>query len=172
MLFSLPWSLNSSIVYICEGWIILSIALGLKGHIPYGPKSKLDFFFVNECSRAWFTSHQTNVILYSSIWLFLNMVTSKCYFEWFETRYIWWLEKCDVWDGRVIMFKPISCACDFVSKVTWLPCPFRINNCLLLKEIPLKTNFLKKEKNSLNKKEVIHAFFCIAMQIPSLQSLM
>jgi hypothetical protein len=41
-----------------------------------------------------------------------------------------------------------------------------------LKEIPLKTNFLKKEKNSLNKKEVIHAFFCIAMQIPSLQSLM
>jgi hypothetical protein len=25
---------------------------------------------------------------------------------------------CDVWDGKVIMFKPISCACDIVYKIT------------------------------------------------------
>ncbi len=25
---------------------------------------------------------------------------------------------CDVWDGRMIMFKPISCACDTVFKIT------------------------------------------------------
>jgi hypothetical protein len=25
---------------------------------------------------------------------------------------------CDVWDGKVIMFKPISCACDIAFKIT------------------------------------------------------
>jgi hypothetical protein len=60
-----------------------------------------------------------------------------------------------VWDGRVIMFKPISCACDIAFKVTLLPCPSGINNYILLKEILFGTYFLKKEQNSLKKKEVI-----------------
>jgi hypothetical protein len=41
-----------------------------------------------------------------------------------------------------------------------------------LKGTPPKTFFLKKEKNSLNKKEVIHAFFGIAMLVPGLQNMM
>jgi hypothetical protein len=73
------------------------------------------------------------------------------------------LENMYVWDGKVIMFRPISCACDIAFKATLLPCPSKINNYLLLKVTLLGTYFLKKEQNSLNKKEVIQAFFCIAM---------
>ncbi len=50
-----------------------------------------------------------------------------------------------MWDGRVIMFKPISCACDIAFKVTLLPCPSKINNYILVKETFLGTYFLKKE---------------------------
>lgn len=50
---------------------------------------------------------------------------------------------------------------DIVFKVTWLPCPSRTSKCLLLKETPPKIKFLKKERNSLNKKEVIQAFLAL-----------
>jgi hypothetical protein len=33
-----------------------------------------------------------------------------------NTSYGW--RACDVWDGRVIMFKPISCAYDITFKIT------------------------------------------------------
>ncbi len=119
-------------------------------------------FFVSECSKAWFIGHPTNVILFSSIWLFLDMATSLTFLNvilnGLKQNTFNGLKTCDVWDGGVIMFKLIYCVCDIVYKVTWLPCPFRISKCLLLKETPLETNFLTKENNSLNKKKVIHAF--------------
>ncbi len=52
---------------------------------------------------------------------------------------------CNVWDGRVIMSEPISCAYDTTSKVTWLPCPSRTSMCLLVEETPFRTNSLKKK---------------------------
>ncbi len=51
-------------------------------------------------------------------------------------------------------------------------CPSRINWCQFLKDTPLGIDLLKKDRNSLNKKVVIHVFFCIAIQVPNLQSLM
>jgi hypothetical protein len=74
---------------------------------------------------------------------------------------------CDVCDGNVIMFNQNSFACSIASNVIWLPCPSRINNCRLLKDTPLGTDLLKKDKNSLNIKEVIHVIFCIAIQVPN-----
>jgi len=40
-----------------------------------------------------------------------------------------------------------------------------------MRDIPLGIHLLKKNKNSLNKKLIIHAFFCIIIQILHLQSL-
>jgi hypothetical protein len=54
-----------------------------------------------------------------------------------------------MWDGKVIMSKPISCACDIVFKVTLLPCPFRASNYILVKENILGTYFLKKKMELL-----------------------
>ncbi len=39
-------------------------------------------------------------------------------------------------------------------------------------DIPLGIDLLKKDKNSLKRKVVIHAFDCIALQVPGLQSCM
>jgi hypothetical protein len=55
---------------------------------------------------------------------------------------------CDVWDGSVSMSNLISLACSIASKVTWLPCPSKINKCLLMNDTPpvidlLKQDFLK-----------------------------
>jgi aryl-phospho-beta-D-glucosidase BglC (GH1 family) len=80
---------------------------------------------------------------------------------------------CDVCNGNVIMFNPNSFACSIASKVIWLPCPFRINKCRLLKDTPPRTNLLKKDKNSLNMKKVIHVFFTLQYKyLIDLQSLM
>jgi hypothetical protein len=73
---------------------------------------------------------------------------------------------CDVCDGNVIIFNPNFFACSIAFKVIWLPCPSRINKCRLLKDTPHVIDLLKKDKNSLNMKEVIHVIFCIAIQIP------
>ncbi len=86
------------------------------------------------------------MILFSSMWLLLNIATSLT----FNGYKIY-----DVWDGKVIMPNPNSCACFIVFRVTWLPCPSKTNKCWLVKTIPLGINFLKKAKNSLNKKKVI-----------------
>jgi hypothetical protein len=70
---------------------------------------------------------------------------------------------CDVCDGSVIMFNPKKFAYLIAYRVTWLPCPFKINKCWLLKDIPLGIDLLKKDKNSLYKKVVIHALFYISI---------
>jgi hypothetical protein len=62
----------------------------------------------------------------------------------------------------VIMFKPISCACDIASKITWLPCPSRFSKCLLVKETPFGTYFLRKKRNSLNKKNSFKFLFTLS----------
>jgi hypothetical protein len=66
-----------------------------------------------------------------------------------------------VCDGNVIMSNPNSFACSIASRVTWLSCPSIINKCQLLKDIPPRTNLLKKDKNSLNRKVIIHVFFAL-----------
>jgi hypothetical protein len=68
---------------------------------------------------------------------------------------------CIVCDGSVIMSNPNYFAYFIAFRVTWLPCPSRINKCWLVKDIPPQTNFLKKDKNSLNKKIIIHVFFAL-----------
>jgi hypothetical protein len=74
---------------------------------------------------------------------------------------------CDVCNGNVIMLNPNSFACSIASHVIWLPCPSRINKCRLLKDTPLGTNLLKKDK--LFKHERSHpCFFCIAIQVLNL----
>jgi len=59
----------------------------------------------------------------------------------------------------------------FHEWVKWWPCPSKINKCQLMRDIPLGIHLLKKNKNSLNKKLIIHALFCIIIQILHLQSL-
>ncbi len=51
------------------------------------------------------------------------------------------------------MFNPNSWACYIIYKVTCLPWPFIINKCQLVVDTPPRTNRLKKDKNSLNKKK-------------------
>jgi hypothetical protein len=46
-------------------------------------------------------------------------------------------------------------------KLTWLPCPSIINNYQLMRDVPFGINFLKKDKNSLNMKIVVHDFFAL-----------
>jgi len=73
--------------------------------------------------------------------------------------HIW--NACDVCDGNVIMFNSNSIAYSIASRVTWSPCPFKINKCQLLKGTPRKIDLLKKDKNSLNRKVIIHFFFAL-----------
>jgi hypothetical protein len=62
-----------------------------------------------------------------------------------SNRYI----TCDVCDGNVIMSSPNSFAYSIASRVTWLPCPSRINKCWLPRDIPLGIDLLKKDRNSV-----------------------
>ncbi len=62
-------------MYIFQGWVLLSIALGLKGHVQVSLNPNLMFFFVNDCFKAWFT-HLIRVILFGSIWLLLDIIAS------------------------------------------------------------------------------------------------
>ncbi len=98
---------------------------------------------------------------------FLNFIL-KTYFE---TRHIYY-NAYDVCDDNVIMYNPNSIACSIASRVTWLPCPFKINKCQLLRGTPPRIYLLKENKKSLNMKVIIHVFFCIAIQVPILHNLM
>jgi hypothetical protein len=47
--------------------------------------------------------------------------------------------------------------------VTWVPCPFRISKWQLVLKLPHGIDYLKKERNFLNKKNAIHVFlYCHA----------
>jgi hypothetical protein len=63
------------------------------------------------------------------------------------------------------MSSPNCCAYSIACSVTWDPCPSKTNKCLLVREIPLGINLLKKDNHYLNKKLVIHAFDCIIMHV-------
>jgi hypothetical protein len=52
----------------------------------------------------------------------------------------------EVWEGRVIIFKPKFYAYYIDSRLTWDPCLSRIIKWLLVIEILVKIIFLKKEK--------------------------
>jgi hypothetical protein len=47
--------------------------------------------------------------------------------------------------------------------VIWDPCPSKMNKCLFVKDIPLGIDLLKKDKNSLKRDVIIHAFDYIAI---------
>jgi hypothetical protein len=56
------------------------------------------------------------------------------------------------------MSNPISLAYSIASKVTWLPCPSKIKNCLLMNDTPSGIDLLNKDKNFLNNKAIIQVF--------------
>ncbi len=107
-------------------------------------------------------------MLFNSMWLFLYIVTSLTFLNdilnGLKQNTFNVCRACDVWDDKVIMSNLNSCACFIICKVKWLPCPFRTNKCLLIKDISFETNFLKK-KNLLNWKKIIQTIFCIIIQI-------
>jgi len=53
---------------------------------------------------------------------------------------------------------PNSCACPIATTMTWNPCPFKINNCLFVKGIPLGINFFYKKTIISKANQVIHVF--------------
>jgi hypothetical protein len=154
---------------------LLSIALGLKGQTPVALNPTLMFLFVKVWFMAWST-HLAKVILFGSMWLFLDITASLTFLNVLLTG----LKQntsngcraCDVWDGKVIIFNSNFGACYIAFRVTWLPCPSKTNKCQLVRNIPFGIDFLKKANNSLNKNEVIQTLFCIAVQVLGLQSLM
>ncbi len=77
---------------------------------------------------------------------------------------------CEVWEGKMIVFKPKDFAYNIDSKVIWDPCSFKINKWRLVVEIPFGIDQLKKEKNSL-KKNMSSISFWYAMHVLILQIL-
>jgi hypothetical protein len=70
----------------------------------------------------------------------------------------------DVYEGKMIIFNPNFCAYSIAFKVTWDPCPSKMNRCLLVWGIPPNINLLG-EKKFLERKVVIHAFDYITIQV-------
>ncbi len=82
------------------------------------------------------------------------------------------LKAWKVWNGNVIVSNPNSYAYSIVFNETCDPHPFKelIDfDCILWCHLDWP---IEEWYNSLNKKEVIHVFLCIAMHVPSLQCLM
>jgi hypothetical protein len=99
------------------------------------------------------------------MWLFLDIVAFLTFFNVFlkglKQNTFNGCNARDVCDGSVIMFNPNFFAYSIACRVTLLPCPFKINKCWLLKDIPPRVDLLKINKNSLNKKVIIHVFFLL-----------
>jgi hypothetical protein len=138
---------------ICYVTIFTSLVTGVERPYTCSPKSKFDVFFMSDYSKAWST-HPTKVILFSSMWLFLNIYASLTFLNVVLNGLKQYTcngcRTCDVWDGKVIMSNPKVYVYSIIYGVTWLPCPFITNKCLLVKNIPLIIDFLNKDKNSLN----------------------
>jgi hypothetical protein len=66
----------------------------------------------------------------------LKQFTSKGYKAW------------EVCKGKVIISRPIFCACSIAFRLTCEPCPSRINRWRLLGERPLVTHLLKNDRIS------------------------
>ncbi len=75
-----------------------------------------------------------------------------------------------VCESNVTISSSNACACSFASRVTWDPWPSKMRRCLLVREIPLGFDLLKKERNYLKRNAFIHAFDCIAIHVLGLQS--
>jgi hypothetical protein len=70
------------------------------------------------------------------------------------------------------MSNPNSLACSIASRVTWDPCPSNMSRCMFVMDISLGIDLLKKYKNSLTRKVVIHGFDYIAIQVLGLYNCM
>jgi hypothetical protein len=54
---------------------------------------------------------------------------------------------CDVCEGKVIISNPNSLIHSIALKVSWDPCPSKMNKCLFVRDIPLGLTSWKKIKN-------------------------
>jgi hypothetical protein len=155
------------LVYSCHpwpwDWMVIYILVTLNPFL---------IFLVKDVSKV-FLAQLTNVFLSSSQWLFLTISISlyvlQVVLKGLKQLTFNKCRACDVWNGKMIISKPNYSACFITSMVRCDPCPPRINRRQLNWNMPPKTSLLKNDKNSLNKKEVIHAFLCIAMQVFLLQ---
>jgi len=66
----------------------------------------------------------------------------ECCFKWFKKQD--GCKTCDVWNGK------------------WLPCPSKINKCPLVKDYPLETNLLKKDRIPWTRKKSSKLFSALA----------
>jgi hypothetical protein len=114
----------------------------------------------------------TSVTLSGSRWLFLTMLL---YFSFLKANlngskqlmfrsYNAW----NVWVGKVTISKPNCYACFIASGRTCEPCPSRISKWWLDWHMPLRIDLIKNQRNSLNRKQIIHVFFYITIHVPSL----
>jgi hypothetical protein len=76
----------------------------------------------------------------------------------------------DVCEGKVTISSLNVYVCSIISRVTWDPWPSKMTRCILVKEIPLSINLLKKKKNYLKRNAIIHTFGYIAIKVLGLQS--
>ncbi len=157
-----------AIVSTYDGLILLSMAFGFKGHIFIVLNPDLMFGFVNDCFKAQST-HLARIVLSGSMLLFLDIIASLTFLNVvLKGLKQYTCNGCNsygVFDGNVIMSNLNSFAYSIASRVTWLSCPSITNKCWLLRDIPPRFDLLKKDKSSLNKKVVIHVFFCITIQV-------
>jgi hypothetical protein len=78
---------------------------------------------------------------------------------------------CHVCEGKIIISNLNYLVCSIASRVTWDPCPSKVNKCLFVKDIPLSIDLLKRQK--FPKKVGSHPFFdYIAIQALNLYSCM
>jgi hypothetical protein len=130
---------------------------GVKRPHIYSFKFKLNVFLCEWLFKS-LTTHLAKVILFDSMWLFKNIITSLTFLNVVLNGLKWnssnGCKTCDVWDGKVIFSNLNSCVYSIVFKVTWLPCPSKINKCLLVKKFHLdqiswqKLEFLEQKKRS------------------------
>lgn len=105
---------------------------------PYNLKFKLVVLLVSDYSKAWST-YPTKVIWFGSMSLFIIIVSSLAFLNIVlkglkQDVMFRGCKACDVWNGKVIMFEPNSCAYSIASKVIWLPWPSRISKRWLVTE--------------------------------------
>ncbi len=120
-----------------------------NGQIPVLLNHGMIFLLVSAWSRALFTQ-PTNVILSTFISFFLTIIVSLSFLKIVlkglkqATSKGW--SAWDVFEGKIIMLSPKSLVCSIASRVTWDPCPSKINRCLLVRDTSPSINLLKKDK--------------------------
>lgn len=98
---------------------------------PHSLKFKLDVLLMSDYFKAWST-YPTKVILFGSMSLFIVIVSSLAFLNIVLKGFQLYVmsrgcKTCDVWEGKVIIFKPNFFAYSIALKVIWLTWPSRIS---------------------------------------------